>query len=184
AEPMLLIEIHKQATKQLSTLGEPVRLEFITEITDHTSQTVFGRDFTDVDEGMTFDASVDLVEEFEAALTAPTGRFAVTDGVHTPVARDVSDLWIMPTGTYTMTFHAPQLGHGLTGYNLIRVAHTIDQLDYFTSPGPSGGPRASIRQTVSLFGEPVPEPDSLFLLMIASLACLSRRNSLRTLAVN
>jgi hypothetical protein len=164
AEPILLVEIHKHGFKTLNSIGEPVPLEFATFITDITTQSVFGGNFTDAQEGMAFDAPHESIPGFEAALTASTGRLWLTDGGHTPVLSSVDNIWDMPFGTYTTTPHVPRLGHGLTGYNLTRVTHTIEQLDYFTRPGPSGGPTAEIRQTISLYGEPIPEPASILLL--------------------
>jgi hypothetical protein len=174
AQPMLLVEIHKHGFNRVNAIGDPVRLEFITEMSDSGPRTVFGGDYSTSDSDMTFDAPVDLVARFEAALKAPTGMFALIDGGHTPVGTSADSIWNMPFGTYTTTVHAPRLGHGLTGYNLARVAHTVS-IGYIITPGPSGGPTAEIRQTIALWGEPVPEPGTVALLVVAHLMLLSRR---------
>jgi hypothetical protein len=150
AEPMLLLELHRHGFQTFVSSGQPVLMEFSTQITDSTTRTVFGGSYTDADEGMMFDAPADLVDRFEAALTAPTGRFWLSGGGTTPIVVEVDSIW-NPIGAYTPTPHVPRLGHGLTGYNLTRVARTIGQLDYFIQPGPSGGPTAEMRQTISLY---------------------------------
>jgi hypothetical protein len=175
AEPMLLVEIHKHGFKSVNFLGEPVRLEFATFVTDVTTQTVFGGNYTEAHDGVTFDAPSESIAGFERALSASTGRFWLSDGGHTPVLADADQLWNMPFGTYTTTVHAPRLGYGLTGYNLTRVAHTVS-IGYFINPGgPSAGPTAQIRQTIALYGEVVPEPASFGLLVVAHLMLFSRR---------
>src|SRR5688572_7779398 len=83
ADPILLVEIHKHGFPA-SAPGGPATLQFVTEITDHTTQTVFGGMYSGADEGMTFDAPANLVDAFEIALSAETGRFWLTDGSHTP----------------------------------------------------------------------------------------------------
>jgi hypothetical protein len=177
AEPILLVEIHKQGSPPVAS-GAPVRLEFVTEITDHTTQTVFGGDYNDSHEGVTFEAPLGKVADFETAFTAPTGRFWIADQSNTPGALNVDDIWNPPSGALITVF-VPRLGHGLTGYNLTRVTHTIDQFDYFTVPGPSGGPRAEIRQTIAIYGEPVPEPAVIGLLIAAHSVVISRRFAFR-----
>jgi hypothetical protein len=173
AEPMLLVEIHKHGFPR-AAVGGPATLQFVTEITDHTTQTVFGGMYSGADEGRTFDASENLVDAFEIALSAPTGRFALTDGSHTPAGAPADWIWNMPPSSYTATQYVPRLGYGLTGYNLTRVAHRIEGFGYFTEPGPSGGPRADIRQTIALYGEPIPEPGTWSLAFICA-AHISRR---------
>jgi hypothetical protein len=174
AQPRLLVELHKQGFQMPVSAGSPVTLEFITEVTDHTTRTIFAGTYTDTDEGMAFEAPADLVERFETALSAPRGQFAITGGGSTPIGVDADSIW-NPASGYMPTAHVPRLGHGLTGYNLTRVTRTIDQLDYFIQPGPSGGPTAEIRQTISLYGEPIPEPASIVLLIVAHVLVLSRR---------
>jgi hypothetical protein len=178
AQPRLLIELHRLGAQRVGSLGEPVPLEFATQITDSTTRTVFGANYTDADEGMTFDAPADLVERFETAFAAPAGRFWLGGGGTTPVVSDVDSIWD-PASAYMPTAHVIRLGNGLTGYNLTRVSRTIDRLDYLIQPGPSGGPFAEIGQTISLYGEPVSEPATIGLLIVVHLQLLSRRFGFR-----
>ncbi len=118
AEPMLLVEIHKEGFAQRSFVGQPLYLAFVTEVTDHATQAVFGDTYDNGDVGMTFNALPETVADMEAAFHALGGRLWLDSSVVPPSVRNVDEIWNPPPTAFTSSLHVPRLGHGLSGTTL------------------------------------------------------------------
>ena len=161
AEPTLLVEIHDEGFAQRGFVGQPLYLDFVTEVTDHTTQAAFGDTYDAGDVGMTFTAPPETVADMEAAFHARGGRFWLHSALVPGSPRNVDEIWNPPPTAYATTLHVPRLGHGLSGYHVTSVTQTIDRLRY--APDLVGDIYADFAHTISLYGEAIPEPSCLLL---------------------
>ncbi|HEX2474674.1 MAG TPA: hypothetical protein VHK01_08010, partial [Lacipirellulaceae bacterium] len=98
----------------------------------------------------------------EEALTKG-GRFWLDSQTNAPPVSVHADLiWTIDPTDWEITRHFPRLGLGLAGYDLTDITHTIDTIEYYQQAN-----RFYSRQahTVRLFGEPIPKPASIVLLL-------------------
>jgi hypothetical protein len=159
---MLIVEVHQTSFAEANFEGEPKTLGLITEVTNETNQTRFEGMYDPSDVGMTFFAPEESLPGFEAALTATTGRFWLTNPGSPGAALSVDEIWDPPPTIYQSTVHAPKLGFGLSGYKLTAVSHTIEQMRYYTDHVLM----VEIGQTIGLWGEPIPEPASTVVVVV------------------
>ncbi|HEY3391494.1 MAG TPA: hypothetical protein VGK58_02215 [Lacipirellulaceae bacterium] len=169
AEPMLLMEIHQIGGRgNLSYLGEPIYLAFVTEPAPASSsadQAILDGRYDSSHVGMTFSAAPDVVHEMEFNLRQPTGSFWLDGLARTPVPHRPDDLWQMGLIVdISVNQLVPRLGYGLAGYDLTSVTQTIDRLEYRTT-----GINAYVaeqEQTIRIYGQLIPEPSSIALLIL------------------
>jgi hypothetical protein len=177
SEPVLLFEIHQIGGRNnLSNLGEPIYLAFVTEPAPASSsadQAILDGEYDSGDVGMTFSAPPDVVDEMEFNLRQLTGSFWLDGLASTPIPHDPDELW--QTGLIvdiSIRQFVPRIGYGVTGYDLTSVTQTIDRIDYRTTGINSHV--AEQEQTIRLYGHVIPEP-SLFVLLLASIQFLILR---------
>jgi hypothetical protein len=175
ADGAVLIEIQATATSQRSAAGEPVHLAFVTE-TDADGQTQLGGMFGPSDVGMSFDATPDALVRMERALTTTFGRYWLDSQTGATPAGGLADtIWTIDVSYWIEARHVPRLGVGLTGYDLTRVSHTIDSINYHTVSG-AQGIFSTHTHTVRLYGVAVPEPSCWLLALHYVLGiCCARR---------
>jgi hypothetical protein len=162
----LLIEITAESESQRAFFGEPVYLAFGTEDAAG-EQSVLGGLYDTGDIGMTFEANPEVLAGIEEALTN-RGHFAIDNAYTAPPQSFPADLiWTLDRSDWEIDRHVPRLGVGLAGYDLTSITQTIDALSYRQV---GNGIFSTQRQTIRLFGEPIPEPGCL--LLIAQVASL------------
>jgi hypothetical protein len=175
AEPMLLIEIHDEATSiNLSHFGAPVYMALLANGGNGSPPVATLEGFYDSDDvGMTFHATPVNVDAFEAALSVPTGEFGIITSNTSPgPAGDADDLWHSDPQGFFRQF-APRLGVGLTGYDLTDVTQTIDHIEYRTTGANTHV--ALQEQTFRFYGQPIPEPQSAVLLFAFHICLIAVR---------
>jgi hypothetical protein len=170
AEPILLVEIQQHGFVPRSFVGQPVDISFVTEVTDHTTQTVLGGTYDSSNVGTVLSASTQQLAGIETAFHASGGRFWFDDSSHAPAPNGVDAIWEPAPIDWVINLHVPRLGHGLTGYDLTSITQTIHGLSYIQS---GGDIYADQTQIIRFYGEVIPEPTCLIL--IAQIAWVFNR---------
>jgi hypothetical protein len=161
AEPMLLIEIHDiGSSTNISYVGVPIYIAFKANGGNGNPPNAILEGLYDSDDvGMTFHATPQNVEAFQAALSMATGEFILITSNHVASGGDADELWRTDRPESLRQF-VPRLGVGLSGYDLTAVTQTIDRIEYF----PGLTINSQQQQTIRIYGQVIPEPSSLVLL--------------------
>jgi hypothetical protein len=163
AEPILLIEIHDTGGGfNLSHVGAPIFMSFSANGGNGAPPIAKLEGSYDSDDvGMTFYATPENVEAFQAALSLPTGEYGIITSNHVAGGGDADELWRTDLPDYLRQF-VPRLGVGFTGYDLTAVTQTIDRIEY--QPGITI--TSQQEQTIRIYGQVIPEPSSVMLLIL------------------
>ena len=172
-EPALLIEIHHVGSNSnISFVGQPLHMAFIARIAPGMNSVELDGTYDVDDVGMTFHATPEVVDAIEFALSQPTGRFALDISSFAPGSHPVDELWQTDwnpkLSDIAIRQFVPRIGLGLSGYDLTAVTQTVDKIEYLMS----GRQIHSFQeQTIRFYGEVIPEPSSMMLILVHGLVC-------------
>jgi hypothetical protein len=158
AQPRLLIEIHDiGGGTNISHVGAPIYMAFKANGGNGDPPIAILEGSYDSDDvGVTFDATPENVEAFEAALSLATGEFSIITSNTSPTGGRADGLWQSDSRGFFRQF-VPRLGVGLTGYHLTALTQTIDRIQYF----PGITVNSQQEQTIRIYGQAIPEPSSI-----------------------
>jgi hypothetical protein len=133
------------------------------------------------DIGATFTMPSDLLDDFAAGLTRDDPGLHLAIELHNAGAGGNVNSDAITFGTLLnnpeVFRYAPVLGRNLTGYTISSITHTLNSL--VITPIASNRFNLSGNSTVRIYGITIPEPCTLFLVLILAIHPLRLRHSLR-----
>lgn len=173
AEPMLLLEIHQMgSSSNLSFIGQPLYMAFVVHSMPGQISVGPAGAYDPDDVGMTFNATPEQVDAVEFHLSQPTGRFILDISSFAARTHLADELWRTnwdpQSSDINVQQFVPRFGLGLTGFDLTAVTQTVDRIEYFMLGRDINSQQ---EQTIRIYGQPIPEPASVFLAVLHSLVC-------------